>query len=52
MPVSGEARRAKKEVADVISDLSRVVRRREERSVFIDIRVEDMTPVLHLLARC
>jgi hypothetical protein len=27
------------------------VRRREERSVFMDIRVEDMTPVLHLLAR-
>jgi hypothetical protein len=45
-PVRGEARRAKKEVAEVMRDLSRVVSGREERDVFIEIRVEDITPVL------
>ena len=45
-PVRGEASRAKKEVALVMRDLSRVVRGREERSLFIDMRVEDITPVL------
>lgn len=42
----GEARRAKKEVALVMRDLSRVVRGREERSLFMEMRVEDITPVL------
>jgi hypothetical protein len=46
MPVIGEARRAKKEVHDVTRLLSRVVRGREERSEPMDMRVEDMTPVL------
>jgi hypothetical protein len=45
-PVRGEARRAKKEVELVMRDLSRVVRGREERSVFMEMSVEDMTPVL------
>ena len=45
-PVSGEARRAKKEVHDVMRLLSSVVRGREERSEPIETRVEDMTPVL------
>ena len=42
----GEASRAKKEVALVMRDLSRVVRGREERSLFMDMRVEEITPVL------
>ena len=42
----GEARRAKKEVALVMRDLSSVVRGREERSLFMEMSVEDMTPVL------
>ena len=46
IPVRGEARSAKNEVQDVIKLLSRVVRGREERSVFMDMRVEDITPVL------
>jgi hypothetical protein len=46
-PVSGEARSAKNEVEDVMRDLSRVVRGRFESEEFIEIRVEDMTPVLH-----
>ena len=46
MPVRGDATRAKKEVQEVIRDLSRVVRGREERSEPTEIRVEDMTPVL------
>jgi hypothetical protein len=46
IPVRGEARSAKNEVQDVIKLLSRVVRSREERSVFIDMSVEDITPVL------
>jgi hypothetical protein len=46
IPVSGEARSAKKEVDDVIRDLSRVVSGRWDREVFIEINVEDITPVL------
>lgn len=49
-PVQGEARRAQKEVAEVIRDLSSVVRRRPERSVWIETRVEDMTPVLKVVS--
>ena len=45
-PVKGEARSAKKDVALVMRLLSSVVRVREERSELIDIRVEDITPVL------
>ena len=41
----GEASSAKREVEDVIRDLSRVVRGRES-DVWIDTRVEDITPVL------
>jgi hypothetical protein len=48
MPVSGEARSAKKDVDDVMRDLSRVVRGRWERDELIEIRVEDITPVLHV----
>jgi hypothetical protein len=44
--VRGEASSAKKEVQDVMRLLSRVVRAREERSVFMDTRVELITPVL------
>ena len=46
IPVKGDARSAKNEVQDVIKLLSRVVRGREERSVFIDMSVEEITPVL------
>jgi len=46
IPVRGEARSAKNEVQDVIKLLSRVVRGREERSAFMEMRVEDITPVL------
>lgn len=45
-PVSGDARSAKREVEDVIRDLSRVVRGRWERSAPMLMRVEDITPVL------
>jgi hypothetical protein len=45
-PVRGEARSAKREVQLVMRDLSRVVRGREERSVLMETRVEEMTPVL------
>lgn len=45
-PVKGDARSAKKDVALVMRLLSSVVRGREERSEWIDIRVEDITPVL------
>jgi hypothetical protein len=48
IPVRGEARSAKKEVQEVIKLLSRVVRGREERSVFMDMSVEDITPVLRI----
>jgi hypothetical protein len=44
--VSGDANRAKKDVDDVIKDLSRVVRGRCDKDVFIEIKVEDITPVL------
>lgn len=44
--MSGEARRAKKEVQEVMRLLSKVERGREERSEPTDTRVEDMTPVL------
>jgi hypothetical protein len=46
MPVRGDATRAKKDVQEVIRDLSRVVRGREERSEPTEIKVDDMTPVL------
>jgi hypothetical protein len=45
-PVRGDAKSAKKEVDDVINDLSRVVRGRLERDVLMDIKVEEITPVL------
>lgn len=48
-PVSGDASRAKRDVLDVIRLLSSVVSSREERSVFMETRVEDITPVLGLL---
>lgn len=46
MPVSGEARSAKKDVEDVMRDLSRVVRGRWEREELMEMRVEEITPVL------
>jgi hypothetical protein len=46
MPESGEASRAKREVQDVIRDLSSVVSGREERSEPMETSVEDITPVL------
>lgn len=46
-PVTGETSSAKKDVADVMSDLSRVVSGRVDRSEPMETRVEDMTPVLH-----
>lgn len=48
MPVSGEKRSAKRDVLDVMRDLSRVVRGREDRAELIETRVEDITPVLHV----
>lgn len=48
MPVSGEARSAKKDVDDVMRDLSRVVSGRWERDEFIEMRVEEITPVLRV----
>lgn len=45
-PEMGEARSAKKEVELVIRDLSRVVRGWWEREEFMDMRVEEITPVL------
>jgi hypothetical protein len=45
-PVNGEASRAKNDVDDVMSDLSRVVRERWESEESMEIRVEDITPVL------
>lgn len=44
--MSGDANRARKDVADVMRDLSRVVRGREERSELMETSVEDITPVL------
>jgi hypothetical protein len=46
-PVRGDAKSAKNEVDDVIRDLSRVVRGLLERDVLIEIKVEEITPVLH-----
>jgi DNA-binding transcriptional regulator/RsmH inhibitor MraZ len=46
MPVSGEAKRAKNDVEEVIRDLSRVVSGRLDNDEFIEIKVEDITPVL------
>lgn len=44
--MSGEASSAKNEVHDVMRLLSSVVSGRDERSVPMETRVEDMTPVL------
>jgi hypothetical protein len=46
IPVRGDATRAKKDVQDVIRDLSSVVRGWEERSEPTETKVEEMTPVL------
>jgi hypothetical protein len=46
MPVSGEATSAKKDVDDVMRDLSKVVRGRCDSEEPIETRVEDITPVL------
>jgi hypothetical protein len=46
--VKGEAMRAKSEVHEVITDLSHVERGRAERSVPMETRVEDITPVLDM----
>lgn len=46
IPEAGLATSAKREVMEVRRDLSRVVRVREDRSVPIETRVEEMTPVL------
>lgn len=43
--MSGEATSAKREVEEVIIDLSREVRRRLEREASIETRVADITPV-------
>jgi hypothetical protein len=45
-PEKGEASSAKRDVEEVIKDLSIVVRAREERSAFIETRVDEITPVL------
>jgi hypothetical protein len=44
-PLTGETRRAKREVDAAIKDLSSVVRGREDRDVPIETRVADITPV-------
>ena len=49
IPVSGDAIKAKKDVEDVIRDLSSVVSGRLEREVLMLMRVEEITPVLHIL---
>lgn len=41
----GETRRAKREVEEVMMDLSKDVRRRLDREVSMETRVADMTPV-------
>lgn len=46
-PVMGDATRAKREVAEVMRDLSRVVRFREERSLRIETSIDEITPVLY-----
>lgn len=43
----GDATRAKREVAEVMRDLSRVVRFREERSLRIETSIDEITPVLY-----
>lgn len=45
MPDVGETTRAKREVQAVMSDLSRVVRGREESEVPMETRVAEITPV-------
>lgn len=45
-PVSGLKSKAKREVLEVMRDLSRVVSGRAERDVLMETRVEDITPVL------
>ena len=45
-PETGLESNAKRAVAEVRRDLSRVVRRRDDRSVPMETRVEEMTPVL------
>lgn len=45
MPVAGETNKANSEVQHVMSDLSRVVSGRWERSLPMETRVADMTPV-------
>jgi len=45
-PVSGDAKSAKNDVEEVIRDLSRVVSGRFDNDEFMEIRVEDITPVL------
>lgn len=52
IPARGLAIRAKRLVQDVISDLSSVVRGRLDRSLPMETRVEDMTPVLHANVSC
>ena len=46
-PEAGLASKAKRAVAEVRRDLARVVSGWEDRSVPIETRVEEMTPVLH-----
>jgi len=45
MDDSGDANRAKRDVEDVIMDLSREVSSRSESDVPMETRVADMTPV-------
>lgn len=51
MPVSGEASSAKKDVDDVMRDLSSVVSGRCDKDELIEIKVEDITPVLQVLSQ-
>jgi hypothetical protein len=51
-PEAGLARRAKTEVMLVTSDLSSVVRGRWERSLWMETRVDEMTPVLGRVRTC
>lgn len=45
LPAIGDMKSAQSEVDAVMSDLSSVVRGREERSLWMETRVEDITPV-------
>jgi len=45
-PVPGDARRAKREVEEVISDLETVESGALERSLWMETRVDEITPVL------